>query len=93
MAAGRGVGDATWRQKILADLDRRDNKAVAEILWDVSKCFEHVQADLLADTAERLGYPLDILAVSLSAYRWRRIVFYDNNIVGEPIWLDSGIVA
>ena len=58
-----------------------------------TKCFEHVNARMLADAANTLGYPLDILAVSLTSYRWRRVIFFQDNISAEQVWPGSGIVA
>ena len=93
MAAGRAVGDTTWRNKIRVDLAKTRNLHAAEVLWDVTKCFEHVDAHMLAQAAHSLGYPLDILAVSLTSYRWRRVIFFQDNISANPVWLGSGIVA
>ena len=40
--------------------------------WDLQKAFDHVSRDILWDTGVRYGYPLDILATSLTSYGWDR---------------------
>ena len=93
MAKGRPVGDATWRHKALSTLDREQGGTVLETLLDFTKCFEHVRASPLIELAIKLNYPLHLLAISLSSYRWPRIIVMDYNIVSEPVLPNSGIVA
>ena len=93
MASGRRVGDATWRHKILAIIDTDHHKYVLEGLWDVQKCFEHVNRRKLVNIAAALHYPVDLLAVSLSTYRWPRTLLLEKNIVTTPVWPNSGIAA
>ena len=60
MAAGRSTGDATWRHKMLAEQDKKEGRHKAEALWDVQKCFEHVDAALLVASAEEHNYPVEL---------------------------------
>ena len=55
----------------------------AEVMVDVSKCFEHVPYRLHIDTAVQLGYPLALLRLSLRAYRWPRVIT-DGVAVAAP---------
>ena len=93
MSPGRRVGDGTWRHKVLARLDANKGDTVLEGLWDVQKCFEQINGKKLVRIAEALGYPLELLAVSLSTYRWPRRILLDFNIIAEDVWPKSGIVA
>ena len=93
MTSGRRVGDATWRHKVLSLLDADKKRFVLEGLWDVQKCFEHVNRRKLVNMAAALGYPMDLLAVSLSTYRWPRTVLIDKDIVSPPVWAATGIAA
>ena len=49
-------------------------------------------AGLIAE-ASRLGYPLDLLRLSLSSYLWPRRVVLDNGIAADPLLPGRGIVA
>ena len=66
MAPNRRVGDSTWRHKVRSRLDASKGDTVLEGLWDVQKSFEQVNGTKLVSLAEALGYPTEILAVSLS---------------------------
>jgi hypothetical protein len=63
-----------------------------EFLWDLRKCYEHVQHKLVLQEAKAQGYPTTLLRVSLSSYRWARLIGM-GTIVGRGVIADRGIIA
>ena len=93
MQQGRQIGDAAWRARVRA-LDATDRgRTVIEAMWDLRKCFEHVPHDKLVEQASRLGFPMDILRVSVASYAWPRILTTDYGVVADALWPTRGIVA
>ena len=90
MTSGRSVGDCVYRSllRFLANC----SEYVAEALWDVAKCFEHVWPTILAQQAHRCMYPTPLLRVSLAMYMWVRRLAWDNGMISRPIWPKKGVV-
>ena len=65
----------------------------AELLWDIRKCYENVLHADLQQQAREQGYPMSLLRVSLSSYRWGRMILYDHDVVAHKGYPKAGIVA
>jgi hypothetical protein len=83
MAPTRHVTDSTYRSMLHRLLEPHIHHA--ELLWDVAKCFEHVQHQQLWNEAPQHGYPVAILRCSLLAYTWVRRLLWDNGICSPPL--------
>ena len=76
-----------------ANFDKRNRRSTVELLWDIQKCFEHVNQDILWQICSGLDYPMAFLRLSLHTYAAPRFVMTDFNIVGPPIMPSHGITA
>ena len=65
----------------------------AELLWDIRKCYENLLHAELQQQAKEQGYPMSLLRVSLSSYRWGRMIVYDHDLVAHKIYPKAGILA
>ena len=89
-AAGRRPGDAVWRSLVRSDLELAAGRYVIECLWDVSKAFDRVPRDKLVHTAVSLGYPMELLRLSLASYEWQRTII-DGRLAADPLTPTVGI--
>ena len=87
---GKRPGDAVWRGLVRSRSATEDGAKVAEVMWDVSKAFDRVRHGDLVRRAASLGYPLDILRISLRSYRWGRR-FVDGVVVSREVVAGQGI--
>jgi hypothetical protein len=85
MQSGRRTANAVWRVRQAA---AGEETPTIEVLWDLRKCYEHVQHELVLQEAKSRGYPTTLLRVSLSSYRWTM-----GTIVGRGVVADRGIIA
>ena len=93
MQPGRQVGDVVWRSRVQALSGHQSQDTVIEAMWDLRKCFEHVQHQRLAQEAERWGFPLDVLRFSVLSYTWGRTLVQDSGVVAPQLYPRRGIVA
>ena len=91
MAPGRHTTDAIWRVMVKQQLADISAKFLAWN-WDLQKAFDCISSYNLWGTGVRYGYPLDILATSLTSYGWDRR-FILNSEVSRPLKSHRGIVA
>ncbi len=71
---GRKVGDSTCRLQVRESLGLgifEGKQFSAEVLADLTKADEGVDGQALIDKAKRHGFPLNVLFISLSAYKWQ----------------------
>jgi hypothetical protein len=68
-------------------------RQVVEVHLDVAKFFDHISRFPLAQTAATMGYPMDVLRVSLSAYSGPRRIAMDDGLVSERLWAADGVMA
>ena len=90
--ARRRVGDSVWRSQVRAHVASHAGRTTIESNDDVAACFESVRYRPLQFGAQRYGYPMGILRLSLSTYIWpRRIAL--GGVVASPVFPTGGIVA
>ncbi len=63
MLPGRCTTDAVWRAQVMSEVEREDQLHSAEVIWDVSKCYENVLHSKLNTQAEGQKYPLPIFYI------------------------------
>ena len=66
--------DSVWRAAVRAVKQRDQRCATATTPWDLKKCFERVDRDLLWRAAAEVQFPLALLRESLATYGWPRAV-------------------
>ena len=93
MLPGRCTTDAVWRAQVMAMVQDVEELHAAELLWDIRKCYENVLHAELQEQAREQGYPMALLRVSLSSYRWGRMIVFDHDLVAAKIFPKAGIVA
>ena len=91
MAPGRHTTDAIWRSLVRQDLGGEHTHFV-EWNWDFLKAFDHIDRQVLWNTAAAQGYPMDLLATSLVSYGWGRN-FVLNTEASRRIYAHRGIAA
>ena len=62
------------------------------VLWQMVKCYGHVDNQLLFGKGRQERCPLAALRASLRAYRWPRAVVMDG-MVAQPAWPTRGIIG
>ena len=93
MMPGRQTLDAVWRTQLLSGLEATKDRQAVEVMWDIRKCYENVNHAALADEARIQGYPMSLLRLSLSSYRWKRQVVGMGGLLADPVYPAAGIVA
>ena len=87
---GKRCGDSLWRAIMKAGIARHHQMEVAEIIMDVSKTFDRVRGQVLIARALQLGYPPQILRMSMRSCRWpRRLVL--GPLIGREVHPEVGI--
>ena len=82
--AGRGVARCVWEQAAWSEWATADEHAVASILYDLLKAFDHVAYQRLIDAAVRTSFPLRQLRQSVQLFRGdRRVVL--SSLAGEQM--------
>ena len=69
---GCAAADTVWRGVVRACAARERGQHAAEALADITKCFENVPYERLIARATELGFPPQILRLSIRSYRWER---------------------
>jgi hypothetical protein len=90
--AKMGAQRAAWVEAFCAEAAAFEDDEHAQALLDLTKAFETIPHDLLVEAAERRGYPLAILRMSLAAYRLHRAVGIDG-VYSRRIRATRGITA
>ena len=93
LAGGRRITATVWKHRLLALASDPEYAYFVEILLDVTKYYENVEFWKLADLARAVGYPLRLLQISCSAYRYSRRLLWDGNIVSPEVVAVRGVVA
>jgi hypothetical protein len=93
MLPGRCTSDAVWRAQVLSTVQEEDGLHSAEVLWDIRKCYENVLHSKLKTQAAAQKYPMPILRVSLSSYRWGRSILFEHDMLAKPVYPKAGLVA
>ncbi len=88
----KGAHVAAWQHAFRAEHAADSGATFAALLLDMEKCFEVVPHDVLAREAEQLGYPLQLLRLSLASYRLPRVLSADGAFSAEVI-AERGIAA
>ena len=88
----RSALDVSWRRAFRAESESSGGGLAVSALWDLRKCYDHVQHHLLAAFAIRVGFPCALLRLTLRAYRWPRILLKDG-VVSRTVWPRQSIVA
>ena len=73
--AGNSCLRAVWSASQRAEQARARGLVVTLALLDFAAYFEHLPRDRLAQEAHRLGFPLPVLNLSLTAYAYDRSIF------------------
>jgi hypothetical protein len=94
MAEHRQVLDGTYRLVVrqLLQLEAKPKSSAVDLLWDLRKAFENVSREKLWAFGKQFGYPIDLLRMSISSYRWSRYLLM-GNIISRPIGPGRGIGA
>ena len=89
---GKGAQRASWMQAAKAEAAGQAGKQYGVILADLMKAFEKVPHHLVARAAERRGYPLWVLRLSLDTYRMGRTVVIDG-VCSRVVLASQGVTA
>ena len=90
--AGMGAQKASWQAAFACESAALAGKEHAQGLLDLVKAFETVPHKVLADAAEKSGYNLAILRLSLAAYRlWRTLSI--EGVCSRRVRATRGITA
>jgi hypothetical protein len=65
---------------------------MVDLLWDLRNAFENVSREKLWGFGKQFGYPVDLLRMSISSYRWPRYLLM-GNLISRPIGPGRGIGA
>ena len=87
----RGVERCVWEQATWSELATADGHAVATILNDLLKAFDHVAYHKLIDAAVRTHFPVRQLKLLLQLYRAARHMELDG-VAGEVLRAQRGII-
>ena len=89
---GRGPADVVWNQSVMAEAAAGVSWTSATVLWDVQKCYEHVQH--LSLWAEGLGwnYPEQVLRLAINTYRAPRRLLH-GRAASKAVFALRSIVA
>ena len=80
----RGVERCVWEQAAWSEWATRDGHAVATILYDLPKAFDHVAHQQLNDAAVRTRFPVRQLKLLIQLYQAARHVELDG-VAGEGL--------
>ena len=89
---GRSPTDIVWRHALNGELATVSSKHFGCILWDIRKCYEFVNHEILIDCAHRHDYPLAVLRICLQSYRTPRRILL-NGLVSSFLEPTAGILA
>jgi hypothetical protein len=94
MAEHRQVLDGTYRLVVRQLLKQEANPktSLADLLWDLRKAFENISRGKLWGFGNQYKYPVDLLRISISSYRWPRHLLM-GNLISRPIGPGRGIGA
>jgi ribonuclease HI len=94
MAEHRQVLDGTYRLVVrqLLKLEANPKTSLVDLLWDLRKAFGNVSRSKLWAFGKQFNYPVDLLRVSISSYRWPRHLLM-GNLISRPIGPGRGIGA
>ena len=87
----RGVERCVWEQAAWSKWATADGHAVATILYDLLKAFDHVAYHKLIDAAVRTHFPVRQLKLLLQLYQAARHVELDGE-AGEVLRAQRGII-
>ena len=87
----RGVERCVWEQAAWSEWATADGHAVATILRDLLKAFDHVAYRKLIDAAGRTRFPMRQLKLLLPLYQAARHVELDG-VAGEALQAQRGII-
>ena len=73
-----GAQRTAWVEACRAEAACLERDVQAQVLLDLTKAFEMVSHQKSLDAAERRGYPLSLLRMSLAEYRLKRRVGDDG---------------
>jgi hypothetical protein len=93
MSPGRRVTDGLYRDLCRALLSQVQAKVVLEAHFDVAKFFDHIRRFPLVQVAATMGYPMQLLRISLSTYAGARRIVMDEGVTSEPLWGTEGVMA
>jgi hypothetical protein len=93
MSPGRRVTDGLYRELCRGLLDQARSEVILEAHLDVAKFFDHIRRFPLLQAAAAVGYPLDILRVSMNTYAAERRIVIDEGITSIGLWGSEGILA
>ena len=87
----RGVERCVWEQAAWSEWSSAGGHAVATILYDLLKAFDHVAYQKLIDAAVRTRFPMRQLKLLLQVYRAPRHVELDG-VAGKELRVQRGII-
>ena len=87
----RGVERCVWEQAAWSEWATADGHAVATILYDLLKAFDHVAYQKLIDAAVRTRFPMRQLKLLLQLYRAPRYVELDG-VTDSELRAQRGII-
>jgi hypothetical protein len=66
---GKRPADETARRMVRVEVAALTGRHVGLVLWDMAKFFDSLDTAVLVDSAERLGFPMDQLALGLILHK------------------------
>ncbi len=91
-ARAKGAHVAAWQHAFRAELAADSGATFAALLLDLEKCFELVPHHLLAEEAGKIGYPLQLLRLSIATYSLPRVLSADGAF-SSVVVAERGIAA
>jgi hypothetical protein len=89
---GRGAQRVAWRQAVQAEAATLSGLAAVALMTDLWKCFDTAIHSGLLLQGKRFEYPLGVLTLSMSSYRWGRRLSHKGS-VSRIIFPTIGLVA
>ena len=88
----RATTDAVWRRAVRAEHAVGEQQSACVAFWDLKEFYETIGHTRLAEEGAATGYPLILLRLSISTYRWPRFLQLDR-LIAKALFPTSGIVA
>lgn len=91
-APGVSVTDNVWRQAVRGERLVRDMGHVLVLLWDLRKCYDHVDRQVLARAMRITCFLLLLARLDLESFTWVRVLTLDG-MASSPILPHRGIAT
>ena len=91
-AKHRSSTNVVWRHSMKGEFAKANRRHFAVIMWDLLKCYEHMDHQVLVRAARNHRYPLALLRLTLAVYAADRHIVYEG-LASASMQASRGIVA